>query len=239
VIGCRRRGRRLRMDVWDTGAGVPESQRRNIFDEFYQIASPGSDHRAGLGLGLAIVERLGRLLDHRVELASILGKGSRFSVSVPQVAERPVPDDVAPAPSAVIDPAIGKLIVVIDDDPLVLDSVCGILRSWGCRTVSAASDTAAAASLRELGEQPDVIICDFRLADGKTGIQAIESLCADLGVSIPAFLVSGDIAPERLREASASGYRLLHKPVAPITLRAQLNRTLKAGIASDGPAHPA
>jgi signal transduction histidine kinase len=227
LIGARPRGRQLRLDVWDTGAGVPESQRRNIFHEFYQVASPGSDHRAGLGLGLAIVERLGRLLDHPVDLASSLGRGSRFSVSVPRVAERRVPIDAAAPPAESVDPAIGKLIVVIDDDALVLDSVCGILRSWGCRAVPAASDTAAARRLRELGEQPDVIICDFRLADGKTGIEAIESLCAGLGVAVPAFLVSGDTAPERLREASASGYRLLHKPVAPITLRAQLNRILE------------
>jgi signal transduction histidine kinase/CheY-like chemotaxis protein len=239
VIGCRRRGRRLRLDVWDTGAGVPENQRQNIFDEFYQVASPGSDRRAGLGLGLAIVERLGRLLDHPVELTSILGKGSRFSVSVPRVAEKRGPADVPAPPAAVADPAIGKLIVVIDDDALVLDSVCGILRSWGCRAVPATSDTVAVARLRELGEQPDVIICDYRLADGKTGIQAIESLCAALGVAVPAFLVTGDIAPERLREASASGYHLLHKPVPPIALRALLNRLLKAGAASGGPAHSA
>jgi signal transduction histidine kinase/CheY-like chemotaxis protein len=239
VIGCRRRGARLRLDVCDSGAGIPEDQRQNVFGEFYQVPSPGSDRRGGLGLGLAIVERLGRLLEHPVELASIVGKGSRFSVFVPLVAERRGPAEVPGPPATIADPAIGKLIVVIDDDALVLDSVCGILRSWGCRAVPATSDTVAVARLRELGEQPDVIICDYRLADGKTGIQAIEFVCGALGVAVPAFLVSGDIAPERLREASASGYHLLHKPVPPIALRALLNRLLKAGAASGGSAHSA
>ncbi len=232
VIGARRRRERLWLEVWDSGPGIPESQRQEIFTEFYQYVSPGQDRRGGLGLGLAIVDRLGRLLDHPVELVSRPGKGSRFSVSVPLVRELRGPAEAPASPATIADPVRGKLIVVIDDDPLVIDGMCGTLRSWGCRVVAADSDTAALARIRELGEAPDVIVSDYRLADGQTGIQAIERLCGALDRTVPAFLVSGDTAPERLREASELGYHLLHKPVPPMALRALLNRHLKAGEAA-------
>ena len=117
---------------------------------------------------------------------------------------------------------------VIDDDELVLDGMGGLLQGWGCQVVAAASDDAALASLAEHDRQPDLIISDYQLADGKTGFEAIERLRSALGAPIPAFLISGDTAPERLREASASGYHLLHKPVSPAALRATLNHLLRA-----------
>jgi CheY-like chemotaxis protein len=122
----------------------------------------------------------------------------------------------------------GKLIVVIDDDLLVLDSTCGLIRSWGCCVVTSTSGSGALACL--LGQQrpPDLIISDFRLADGKTGIEAIAELRSAFPTTIPAFLVSGDTSPAPLHEAQASGFHLLHKPVDPMRLRAMLNRMLKA-----------
>jgi signal transduction histidine kinase/CheY-like chemotaxis protein len=227
VIGCRRRGDQLRLEVWDSGIGVPEDQQQNIFGEFYRLAAGDAERRGGLGLGLAIVDRLGRLLGHPIALTSHPGKGSRFSVSVPVVAKRRDPAGVPVSPATITDPVTGKLIVVIDDDALVLDGMRGLLRSWGCTVITANSDTTAVTQLAEIGQQPDLIISDHRLANGKTGIEGIERVRGMLGVAIPAFLISGDTAPERLREASASGYLLLHKPVPPMTLRAVLNRLLK------------
>jgi signal transduction histidine kinase/CheY-like chemotaxis protein len=227
VIGCRRRGERLRIDVWDSGSGIPDNQKQNIFGEFYRLAADEPDHRGGLGLGLSIVDRLGRLLDHPVELASAPGKGSRFSVLVPLTASGGISEEAPTAPPMMTDPASGKLIVVIDDDALVLDGMRGILRSWGCSVVTAISDTAALEQLKQLDRYPDLIISDYRLGDGKNGIEAIECLRRALGIPVPAFLISGDTAPERLRDATASNYRLLHKPVAPMTLRAMVNRLLK------------
>jgi CheY-like chemotaxis protein len=226
VIGCRRRGGRLRIHVWDSGVGIAEDQQRKIFGEFYQLAAPEPGRLGGLGLGLSIVDRLGLLLKHPVELASRPGKGSRFSVSVPLVATRGAIADPEP-PAMFADHVKGRLIVVIDDDPLVLEGMRGILRSWGCRVVTAASDSAALARLTEEYSQPDLIISDYRLADGKMGIEAIDCLRAALGSTVPAFLISGDTGPERLREATASGYYLLHKPVPPMALRTTLNRLLK------------
>jgi len=233
VISCHRRGEQLRLEVQDSGPGIPEDQQRNIFREFYQLAGPGTGRRGGLGLGLAIVDRLCRLLDHAVEVVSTPGKGSRFSVSVPRAAERPGLTDAPVSPARAADPVTGRLIVVIDDDALVLDGMRGILRSWGCSVVSAASEAAALAELRETGRRPDAIVSDYRLADGKTGIDAIECLRGTLGTAIPAFLISGDTSPDRLRDARVSGYHLLHKPVPPMALRAMLNRLLK-GPSSSG-----
>ena len=138
VVGCRRRATQLRIDVCDTGAGIPEDQRQSIFSEFYQLATPAPDRKAGLGLGLAIVDRLGRLLGHPVQLQSNPGRGSRFSVLVPLAAEL---RDTVPLPAAlqVTDLARGKRVMVIDDDLLVLDGMRGILQSWGCRVQTAAS----------------------------------------------------------------------------------------------------
>jgi len=227
VVGCRRRAIQLRIDVCDTGAGIPEDQRQSIFTEFYQLATPAPDRKAGLGLGLAIVDRLGRLLGHPVQLQSNPGRGSRFSVSVPLAAELRSTGPLPVAPHAA-DLARGKQVMVIDDDVLVLDGMRGILQSWGYHVQTARSGAAALASIADGSAQPDLIISDLRLADGETGIGVIERLREALGASVPAFLISGDTAPERLREASAGGYHLLQKPVSPMTLRTTLNRLLKS-----------
>jgi CheY-like chemotaxis protein len=226
VVGCRRRGGRLRVDVCDSGPGVPEEQRDNIFREYYQLGAAGSEGRGGLGLGLAIVDRLGHLLEHEVELVSRPGHGSRFSVTVPLAAYRRGAAE-APISPAIADPARDKLVVVIDDDPLVLAGMGGILRSWGCKVVTANSEAAAVFGIAAQQQRPDLIIADYRLANGRTGIEAIKRLREGLSPAVPAFLISGDTAPERLRDAAENGYPLLHKPVAPMRLRAMVNQLLK------------
>jgi len=219
----------LRIDVCDTGPGIPEGQRERIFREFYQLAGPGPDRDSGgLGLGLAIVDRLGRLLGHPVELNSRLGHGSRFSVLAPLVAQPNAATEMQVPSLAIVDPARGKRVIVIDDDSLVLDGMRGILQSWGCQVQTATSDAAALASVAKNGGKPDLIISDYRLAEGKTGIQAVELLREAVAAPVPAFIITGDTAPERLREASAAGFHLLHKPVSPMALRAMLNRLLRS-----------
>ena len=227
VVGCRRRSDQLRIEVWDTGTGIPQDQRQRIFGEFYRLGKHDRDQRGGLGLGLAIVDRLCRLLDHRVQVNSALGKGSCFSVAVPMAR---APAEIArptPSPRTRLDVSSGKLIVVIDDDPLVLEGMGGLIRSWGCSVVTGSTDSAALARLAEYDHPPDVIISDYHLCDGKTGIEAITRLRSALSAPIPAFLMSGDTNPEPLREAKANGYPLLHKPVDPMALRATLTQILR------------
>ena len=223
LVGCRKRGDMLRIEVFDTGPGIPADQQQDIFGEFYQVAGAERDRRGGLGLGLAIVDRLCRLLDHPVELTSTVGRGSRFAVSVPAVAAQARP--VARMPSIVPDALSGKLVVVVVDDLLVLEGMGGLLRAWGCDVVTAPSEAAAVVGLAK--RRPDLIICDYRLGNGATGFDVIARLRRLCGAAVPAFLVSGDTAPERLREARAGGYHLLHKPLQPAALRTMLGRLLK------------
>jgi len=231
VVGCRHRGAKLRIEVADSGPGIPEDQRRKIFSEFYRLADAAKTNQAGLGLGLAIVERLCTLLDHPIELASIPSKGSRFSVTVPTA---PAATLLKPHPSepAAIDVARAKLVVVIDNDARVLESMGGLLRNWGFRVVTAATPKSVFTDVSHIGHEarPDLVISDYHLANGQTGITAVAKLREAYG-AIPAFMMSGDTAPERLREAHESGHYLLHKPVQPITLRTMVNRLLKSGYA--------
>jgi signal transduction histidine kinase/ActR/RegA family two-component response regulator len=236
VVGCRRRGDRVRIDVIDSGPGIPEDQRQNVFGEFYRLAAEEQPrHRGGLGLGLSIVERLGKLLGHPIELASVIGRGSRFSVLLPQAERRELPADTAPAAAVVTSPSRGKLVLVIDDDTLVLEGMRGILESWGCDVTLAQSGTEALARLARLDRTPDLVISDYQLAEGESGIEAIEAVRRAVGSAVTAFLISGDTAPERLRDAAASNYLLLHKPVSPMALRAVLNRLFKAHKTAPAP----
>jgi signal transduction histidine kinase len=226
VVGCRRRGGKLRIDICDSGPGIPKEQQQDIFREYYRLAAAEPDRGGSFGLGLAIVDRLGRLLEHPIDLESRPGRGSRFSVSVPLVAGgQDMPE--APAARTIADPARGRRVLVIDDDPLVLDGMGGILRSWGCKVLSADSEEAALTRVDAMAFRPDLIIADYRLTNGQTGIQAIDRIRGALGTAVPAFLISGDTAPERLRNARESGLHLLHKPVAPMRLRAVLNQLLR------------
>jgi signal transduction histidine kinase len=229
MVGCRRRGAELRIEVWDTGVGIPPDQHRNIFGEFYRLGEQDRDQRAGLGLGLAIVDRLCRLLGHPITLTSTVGRGSRFAVAVPTVAARAEVVALRAPVRAPLDNCHGKLVVAIDDDPLVLDGMHGLFRSWGCRVVTGASAGAALAGLAGHDQPPDLIISDYRLPGGSTGIEAIEQLRDAFGSPIPAFLISGDVSPERLLEARANGFHLQHKPVDPMLLRAMFNQLLRKG----------
>jgi signal transduction histidine kinase len=226
LIGCRHRDGHLRIDVCDSGIGIPGDQHRDIFGEFYQLGGGEKGRSGGLGLGLAIVDRLCGLLGHPIELASSVGRGSRFSVLVPS-APAGTPHAPLDVPLPIVDSEHGKLIMVIDDNDLVLDGTRGLLNSWGCLVVSAESEDVALAKLADLGRRPDLIISDYRLARGKTGFELIDRLRRTCGARIPAFLISGDTAPERLREARASGYYLLQKPVLAITLRSVVSQLLK------------
>jgi CheY-like chemotaxis protein len=235
IVGCRHRGDALRIEVWDSGIGIPEDQQQNIFREFYQVGAARAGG-AGLGLGLAIVDRLCGLLDHPLELASTQGKGSRFSITVPRAPAQVEPAEVPHPLRAVLQPFTGKIVVVIDDDRLVLDGVCGLLRGWGCDVSASTSSDAALASLFELRQQPDLIISDHHFTHGETGIAVIERLRHSFNSPIPALLVTGDISVARREEAEAGGFELLQKPVPPMTLRATMSEILTRRGAIDAPA---
>jgi signal transduction histidine kinase/ActR/RegA family two-component response regulator len=226
LVGCRKRDGRLHIQVWDTGVGIPQDQHKNIFVEFFRLDKHERETRSGLGLGLAIVDRLCRLLDHPIQLTSS-GRGSCFSVGVPMVSARAKTTAFALPAQSRFNMSNGKLVLVVDDDPLVLEGMRGLLSSWGCRVVTASSERAAIIELAAYDHPPDVIISDYHLRGGQTGIEVIAKLCSTLSASIPAFLMSGDINPAPLREARAAGYHLLHKPIDPMMLRAALTQIVR------------
>ena len=196
LIACRGRGAEVSVEVWDTGIGIAEDKRVRIFDEFYQADE--RDRRKGLGLGLAIVRRVANLLSIGIELESTLGRGSVFRFRLPrcelaQGEERAV----AAPPVAAIAPLREAIVLVIDDDAPVLDAMREALRSWGVTAVTARSLTCALARLPECGRYPDAIVSDFRLGEGASGIDAIRRIQHELGVAIPAMIITGDSEPVR------------------------------------------
>ena len=227
VVGCRKRGDQLRIEVWDSGIGIAADQHDKIFGEFYRLGEPDRDRRAGLGLGLAIVDRLCRLLDHPIEVRSTVGKGSVFAVTVPLAPANKRAIEASIVPRAQPSLSHDKLVLVIDDDPLVLEGMSGIFRKWGCRVITADSDSKALKAVAEQDNLPDLIISDYHLANDRTGIETIEWLRGELSAQIPAFLISGDTDPATLYEAKAKGLHLLHKPVDPMALRAMFNQAVK------------
>ncbi len=222
LIGCRRTGKGLRIEVLDTGIGIPEDKRDEVFVEFAQLANPERDRRKGLGLGLAIVRRLAGLLGHEVTLRSEPGRGSAFGLTVPSVAPRRVMKTCRPAPQSGAQPPAngGKgLVVVVEDDAIILLSMRTMLEEWGYEVVAAVSADEAVGTLTSLGQRPDMIVADYRLREGRTGLQAIRDIYGVCGVRVPALVLTGDTDPARIAEVQQSGHRLLHKPVAPEVLR--------------------
>jgi len=224
LVGCRH-GAALRIQVWDTGRGIPADQYDRVFEEFFQLHNPERDRNQGLGLGLAIVRRLARLLDHELGLKSVIGRGTVFSVTVPLAAQAIPGEPVAPPAPAIAFRRRG-LILVIDDEDLIRDGMQSLLESWGHRVISAPSGTDMVRILATCPDRPDLVICDFRLPGGETGIEAIRKVRTACDEDVPALLITGDSAPDRLSEARRGGFLLLHKPVANGRLRAAVTNLL-------------
>ncbi|BAI71982.1 two-component hybrid sensor and regulator [Azospirillum sp. B510] len=220
LVGCLHRADGLRLAVLDQGIGIPADKTQDIFLEFTQLANPERDRRKGLGLGLAIVRRLARLLEHGVTVRSTPGRGSGFFLDLPVAVPRPVPK---PARCPAELPDTKGLIVVVDDDTIILLSMRAMLEEWGYEVVAAVSADEAIASLLNLGRQPAMIVADYRLREGRTGVEAIRDIYGVCGVRVPAVVLTGDTDPARIAEVQRSGHRLVHKPVSAPMLREILN----------------
>lgn len=227
LIGCRRRGTNVSIDVYDTGIGIPEGKREDIFREFYQLGNPERDRQKGLGLGLAIARGIATSLGHALSLSSKEGHGSVFRILVPGTDETVPNVDVLadiPNPSGLA----GARVLVVDDDAIVRDAMTALLTGWGCRCwVFEGPDDVGRHPASE--PAPDALICDFRLREGRTGTEAIALLRRHWGRPIPAILITGDTAPARLREALDSGIPLVHKPVRPDILQNALLSLIAPG----------
>lgn len=218
-IGCRKRGEKIRIEVRDSGIGITEDKLGEIFEEFYQAENPERDRTKGLGLGLAIVERLCSLLNYKIDVYSIPGKGSLFSIEVPCVDTTSLHYTEATSTENFISDVQGMHVLVIDDEEMIRKGMAAMLEGWECPSLLAESADSAISQLEQIGFTPDIIISDYRLRENKTGAQAIKQIIFFLQKDIPAIIVTGDTAPDRLQEVKESGHQLLHKPVSPAKLR--------------------
>jgi len=239
LIACRRRADRHWLEIWDTGIGIAPEHQTEVFTEFHQIGNPERDRRKGLGLGLAIAQRLAAALGETLTLRSRPGRGSVFALSLPLTQQAPqdawVSDPVDMAPSL-----RGLRVLVVDDDAAVRAGMQLLLRDLGAQCEVAETTEQALRSTQIL--RPALVICDYRLRDEQTGTQALAALRA-MQPGLQAMLITGDTAPDRLREAQASGYPLLHKPVQPAELLRAIRRLVPSAehgsAAGDGAAEQA
>jgi two-component system, sensor histidine kinase len=224
LIGCRRHGTRLAVQVWDTGVGIPSQMQRQIFEEFQRLGNAPRREGKGLGLGLAIVDRIARLLDFGVEVKSHVGRGSCFSVTVPISAAANGPDWAPPDTIRIEPPGLdGKTIVVVDNDEIAIDGMRAVLDGWGCHLVGAASWQEAVQRLTADALVPDLVVADYHLDHGTYGTDVITALRSRYGNDLPALVVSGDRSTQLRASLKASGYAFLAKPVSPARLRAMMS----------------
>lgn len=215
----------LMLEISDTGIGIPDFEIGNIFSEYYQIHNSERSSSKGFGLGLAIVNGLSKLLDIDVNVESSLGKGTKFTLLLPEGALI----NVMQMPSSDIsrDDLSGIRVLVIDDDENILRGMEKLLGSWKCRVFSTTSAKQAIKALSLKQQVPDIILSDYRLKGGENGINAIRAILTHLDKRVPALIITGDTSPERLKEVALSGFGLLHKPVEPAELRTFIQRQLK------------
>lgn len=227
LLGARRSGAKLSIEIWDNGPGIPPDKQELIFEEFYQLENPERDRARGLGLGLSIVRRLARLLGHEIALRSTPGSGSVFSVAVP------LSEAVTEDSQAADAPALGnRVIAVLEDDETQALGLEALLGSYGCTVVAGASAARVGERLLNRDLRPDAILADYRLRNGQTGVEEVERLCRMLRQRPPALLLTGDTEPARLGEVRASGLPVLHKPIRAEALLQALGDVLKQTPAS-------
>ena len=227
LVSCRRHGERLLLQVWDTGPGIRADERARVFDEFYQVPGTpavGAEQKKGLGLGLAIVKRLAALMDAPLELRSTEGRGTVFTLRLPvgkapRAAERALGTR---APAGVT--LAGRTIVIVEDEPAVRQGLEVLLAAWGATTVSldSAAATSAWAASADPAVPPALVIADYRLEDGATGVAAIAAVRRRFGNAVPAVVVTGSTMTGHEKDALEHDFHLLIKPVLPNKLRAMI-----------------
>jgi Na+/proline symporter/signal transduction histidine kinase/CheY-like chemotaxis protein len=218
LVGCRRRADSVRIDVYDTGLGIPASKKKVIFREFHRL-DEGAKVARGVGLGLSIVQRIGRVLDHKIDLVSAPGRGSRFSVTVTRSSAAPE----VQAPRELAATGRGRLpgisVVCIDNEPKVLDGMDALLGGWGCHVLKAPDLKTAIEAISDAQIAPNGLLVDYHL-DQANGIDVIAELRHRFGADLPAILITADRSPMMRDEARAHDIQVLSKPLKPAALRA-------------------
>lgn len=225
LLGVRKRGAQLRIEVWDSGRGIPADQLQAVFREFHQLDVGRSMERKGVGLGLAIVERIARMLGYPIEVRSRPGRGSCFSIQLPLVADQAPLPSLLPATQALVgNPLPGKRLLVLDNEPSILHSMAELLGGWGCEVLTALDQAQALEVLDE--RAPDLLLVDYHLDLGVTGSEVVQALRAHFARDIPAVMITAERSDECRMHLQALKVPLLNKPVRPGKLRAVLSQML-------------
>ncbi len=226
LVACRRRGDTLWMEVRDSGIGIPPAEQARIFEEFYQVGNPERDRSKGIGLGLSIVRRLADLLGEEVALRSAPGRGSTFRFSARRAQPGAALAD-GPAQAGDAEPQDEPLLVaLLEDDPLSREAMTRLLQQQGAQVIAGRDSRELLPFLQAVARPPDLILADYQLRGGESGVAAARALRQAHGAAIPVILITGQTAEERLAEAQASGFPILCKPVKGGKLTALMRAVL-------------
>lgn len=226
IICCRKHGSELRIEIRDSGLGIEKNDQEKIFDEFVQLHNPERDQKNGLGLGLAIVVRLGGLLEHQINVRSQLSKGSVFSVIVPKLSHKKQRFNQVEINESYEKKFDDVKVLVIDNEESIRIGMKVLLNDWGCVVKTAANFSQAISIIETEGFYPRIVISDYRLSTKETGINVLDSLCEMMDNKVHGILITGDTAADVLQEANLSGYDLLHKPVSLHKLKMSIRSSL-------------
>ena len=228
LLGCRLRGDKLRISIWDTGIGIDQPEVKAIFQEFHRLDYARRLDEKGLGLGLAICERIAGMLNHPIDVSSRPGRGSCFSVTVQLARETDPPPSEAQV--AVHTDSIGlkdSVVLCVDNEPDILEAMNLLLDRWGCRTVLLAETQAQAAQQVLKHGAPDFVLMDYQLNDQSNGLEVMRHLDSMLDTRLPAIVITADRSGELEESVKARGYGLLRKPIRPAALRALMTNMMK------------
>ena len=224
LLAARRRGAALRLEVWDTGRGIAADRLDSIFLEFNQLDVGRAADRKGVGLGLAIVERIAKILDYRVQVHSLPGRGSMFSIDVPICDDIPLPISLAVPQAGTGNPLPGRRLLVLDNEVSILQSMSALLGQWGCEVVTATDESSALSNL--MGQAPELILADYHLDHGVVGSEVVRHLREHFQQVIPAVIITADRTDQCRQSLHRLDAPLLNKPVKPGKLRAVLSQLL-------------
>ncbi|WP_278420242.1 NahK/ErcS family hybrid sensor histidine kinase/response regulator [Stutzerimonas chloritidismutans] len=225
LVGARMRAGALRIEVWDTGRGIPEEELQSIFLEFNQLGIGRSAKRSGVGLGLAIVDRIASMLGYQVLVRSKPGRGSVFSIDVPLAEAMPRERVAAPAVVPQLgDPLPGRRLLVIDNEESILLSMAALLEQWGCTVVTATDEQSALTALD--GVAPDAILADYHLDHGLTGWDVVLAVRGRFNQALPVVMITADRSDQCRQQLQGCGVPVLNKPVKPGKMRSVLSHLL-------------
>lgn len=226
LLGCRRRSKALWIEVWDTGIGIAEDRREEVFQEFKRGDVQRPDQDRGLGLGLAIVDKIAGILGHRLQLRSVPGKGSMFAIEVPR--SRQAPERVAePDLSEPLRERLeGARIWVLDNDAAICAGMRTLLEQWGCEVVTALSEQDLARQVATDSAEADLLIADYHLDNGRNGVDAVAAINAQRRTPLAALMITANYSNELKQQVRELGHTLMHKPVRPMRLKAAISHLL-------------